>query len=170
MSFDQFNLPVVTLNGYLWDTMKQIDPTLTQTKNYGKSKIPFFPMGDSASGTKAWENKTYIIYDRMLRMRPSPFYPIKREHIQYAVKGREGGVFEWGLALQYILDRMDDAAQDINEWNRQQEEPSKVYFHHVKVFQNDFARARDFSVQPFYVAEFIIEIEYHFTDSLEDHL
>lgn len=167
MTFANFTLPAITVNNYLWYVMKQLEPTFQ--KQYG-TKIPFFPMSDSATGTKSWENKTYVIYDRMLRSTPSPFYPIKKEHILYAVKGKEESTFEWGMAIQYILDRQDDAAQDINEWNRSQENPSNVYFHSLRVFQADSSRARDFSNRPFYITEFIVEAEYHLTDSIESFL
>jgi len=161
MTLSNFTLPVLTVNGYVWSVMKQLDPTFQ--KQYG-NKIPFFPISDSASGTKSWETKPYVIYDRMLKMRPGAFYPTKREHILYAVKGKEEQTLEWSMAFQYILDRMDDAAQDINEWNRNQENPSNVYFHHLRVFQNDSSVSRDFSNRPFYITEFIVEAEYHLTD------
>lgn len=167
MTFADFTLPVLTVNGYLWSVMKQIEPTFQ--KQYG-TKIPFFPMSDSATGTKSWENKTYVIYDRMLRVTGKPFYPIKKEHILYAVKGKEEETLEWGMAIQYILDRQDDAAQDINTWNRSQANPSNVYFHSLRVFQSDSSRARDFSNRPFYITEFIVEAEYHLTDSIESFL
>lgn len=169
MSFSQFSLPVLTINGYLWDTMKQIDSTLGQTKNYG-NKIPFFPMSDSASGVKAWENKPYIIYDRMLKITGSPFPYIKKEHIVYALKGKEEQTLEWGMALQYILDRQDDSAQDINDWNRSQTTPSGVYFHSTRVLQTNSSASRDFSTRPFYVTEFIIEAQYHLTESIDQIL
>ena len=169
MSFSNLTLPVLTINGYLWHTMKQIDSTLSNKSKYGNN-VPFFPMSDSASGTKSWENKTYIIYDRMIRSTNRPFYPIKRDHIFYYVKGKEEETLEWGMALQYILDRMDDAAQDINDWNRSQQDPANVYFHHLRVFQTDSSKPRDFSNRPFYITEFVVEAEYHFTDSIEQIL
>jgi hypothetical protein len=167
MTFSDFTLPALTVNNYLWSVMKQIEPTFQ--KQYG-TKIPFFPMSDSATGTKSWENKTYVIYDRMLRATSSPFYPIKKEHILYAVKGKEESTLEWGMAIQYILDRQDDAAQDINSWNRSQANPSKVYFHSLRVFQSDSSKTRDFSNRPFYITEFIVEVEYHLTESIESLL
>lgn len=161
--FSVFTLPVITINNYLWSTMKQVDATLNKTYN---SKTPFFPISDSASGTKSWENKPYIIYDRMLKMTGSPFYPVKKEHILYAVKGNDVDTLEWGMAIQYILDRMDDAAQDINDWNRNQPSQANVYFHHLRVFQSNNTNIRDFSNRPYYITEFIVEAEYHFTDSI----
>lgn len=167
MTFSQLTLPPVTVNGYLWHTMKRIEPSFA--RKYGQT-IPFFPLSDSASGTKSWEDKTYIIYDRMLRMNQTPFPYIKKEHLIYAVKGKEQSSLEWGMALQYILDRRDDAAQDINDWNRAQENPAGVYFHSVKVHQVESSRSRDFSTRPYYITEFIVELEYHLTDSIESFL
>lgn len=173
MSFSQFTLPITTVNGYLWHTMKQIDPTLQ--KKYG-NVIPFFPISDNASGKKSWENRPYIIYDRMMRISKSPFYPKKNDHILYYLKGNEIDTLEWGMALQYILDRQDDAAQDINSWNRTQENPSNVYFHYVRVYQTDrgdqgsASLTRDFSTRPHYITQFVIDTCYHFTDSIDSIL
>lgn len=173
MTFSQFTLPVLTVNGYLWDTMKQIEPTLA---NKYKTQVPFFPVSDAAAGTKTWDNKPYVIYDRMMRTTRNPFHPIKKDHLLYYVKGKEIDTLEWGMAIQYILDRMDDAAQDINEWNRNQDEPANVYFHNLRVYQTDSgdmgsaSLTRDFSVRPFYITKFIVDASYHFTDSLESYL
>lgn len=173
MTLSNFSVPAVTINGYLWDTIKQLEPTFQ--KKYGQ-KIPFFPTSDAASGTKAWENKVYVIYDRMLRTTGSPFYPIKKEHILYHLKGKEVESMEWGVAIQYILDRQDDAAQDINDWNRSQDVPANIYFHSLRVFQTDGGEmgtpltTRDFSTRPYYITRFIVEAEYHFTDSIESIL
>jgi hypothetical protein len=169
MTFKNFTLPAIVVNNYVWHTMKQIEPTFQ--KQYG-TKVPFFPLSDSASGEKSWENKPYVIYDRMLRTTSSPFYPIKREHIRYAVKANEVKSLEWGMAIQYILDRQDDAAEDINNWNRNQENPANVYFHHLRVYQDGSGESttRDFSNRPYYITEFIIDAEYHLTDTIEDYL
>ena len=167
MTFANLTLPVLTVNGYLWSVMKQLEPTFQ--KKYGNT-IPFFPISDSASGTKSWENKPYVIYDRMLKVTGSPFYPIKKEHILYGVKGKEEETLEWSMALQYILDRQDDSAQDINSWNSSQANPSNVYFHYMRVFQTGASVSRDFSNRPYYITEFIVEAEYHLTDSIESIL
>jgi hypothetical protein len=173
MTFADFSLPATTINGYLWDTMKQIEPTFA--KKYG-NKIPFFPLSDSAAGDSTWDNNTYVIYDRMLRLTRHPFPYIKREHTLYYVKGREIDTLQWGLAIQHILDRMDDAAQDINDWNRAQAVPAKVYFHNLIVSQADSgdmgspSATRDFSDRPFYITKFIVDAQYHFTEPIESIL
>lgn len=167
MTFSQFTLPATILNGYVWDTMKQIDPTVS--KGYG-NKIPFFPISDAASGTKSWENKPYFIYDRIMKMQTNAFYPIKKEHVIYYLKANERNSIEWGMALQQILDRGDDAAEDINRWNANQDTPGNVYFHSVCIDQTtsgDMSSAtstRDFSVRPHYITQFIVAIEYHFNN------
>lgn len=167
MSFSQFTLPATIVNGYLWHTMKQIDPTVS--KGYG-NKIPFFPISDAASGTKSWENKAYFIYDRILKMQTGPFYPVKQEHLLYYLKGNEEQTIEWGMALQQILDRGDDAAQDINKWNANQTNIGNIYFHSLCVSQTnsgDMSSAtstRDFSVRPHYITQFIIAAQYHFNN------
>lgn len=160
MTFSQFSLPAQTVNGYLWSVMKQIEPDLGN--QYGKI-VPFFPISDAKSGTKSWENKPYVIYDRVLRMKSGPFYPIKKEHIQYYVKGDVKDSIEWGMAIQHILDRMDAAAQDINEWNSKQEDPSEIFFHNLRVYQTESSNTRNFSVRPFYITQFIVDTEYHFS-------
>lgn len=173
MTFANLSLPAKTINGYLWDTMKQIEPTFART--YG-NKVPIFPISDAASGDKSWGTKPYIVYDRMLRLTRSPFPYIKREHTLYYVKGKEIETLEWGLAIQHILDRMDDAAQDINDWNRAQAVPAKVYFHSLIVSQADSgdmgspSATRDFSDRPYYITKFIVDTQYHFTESLDDIL
>ena len=167
MTFSEFAFPAKTINGYVWSVMKQIEPTFE--KKYG-TITPFFPISDAKSGTASWENKPYIIYDRVMRMTGKPFYPIKKENLIYSVKGNEQNTIEWGMAIQAILDRMDDAAQDINDWNRSQDTPAGVYFHHLRVFQTDSSNTRDFSTKPFYITQFMVEAEYHFTNPLESFL
>ena len=100
----------------------------------------------------------------------SAFYPVKKDHILYAVKATDIESLQWGLAIEYILDRMDDAAQDINEWNRQKNNKYKVYFHSLRVFQSESSANRNFSTRPYYITEFIVQSEYHFTEPLESFL
>lgn len=178
MSFESIGVPALAINGYLWDTMKKIDPTLTQTKKYG-NKLPFFPIADSASGQKQWENKPYFIYDRVFRFASGPFYPKKRESFLYYLKAKPVESLQWGAAVQLILDREDDAAKDINDWIRSQPNGSDdypVYFHNLRVYQSRSGAAgsegesREISSRPYYITEFMIDTCYHFTKSLEDYL
>lgn len=176
MSFENFTIPILTVNQYLWYTMLEIEPDLDIP--YGTT-IPFFPLSDSAGGYAWSENEPYIIYDRMLRISGRAFYPIKKDHFLYAVKGQDIASLQWASAIQYILDRQDDVAQDINAWNRDPSKwfpetgkvrPDNVYFHHLRVFQTERTSPRDWSIQNNYITEFVVEAEYHFTDSVEDYL
>jgi hypothetical protein len=177
MSFESIGVPPLAVNGYLWDTMKQIDPTLTQTKRYG-NKMPFFPIGDSASGQKQCENKPYFIYDRVFRFASGPFYPKKRESFLYYLKANAVDSLQWSAALQLILDREDDAGKDINEWIRNNggNDEYPVYFHNLRVYQSRSGAPsspgslREETSRPYYITEFMIDICYHFTKSLEDYL
>lgn len=177
MSFEQLGVPPLAVNGYLWDTMKQLDPTLTQTKKYG-NKMPFFPIGDSAAGQKQWENKPYFIYDRIFRFSANPFYPKKRESFLYYLKAKPIETLQWSAAMQLILDREDDSAKDINEWIRNNggNDEYPVYFHTLRVYQarsgspSSEGRTREETSRPYYITEFMIDACYHFTKSLEDYL
>ena len=177
MSLDTLGVAPIVVNKYFWNTMKQIQPSLSQSANYGDS-VPIFPLSDSASGTSTWENKPYIIYDRMFTKMKDPFYPIKCEELRYNLKAKEQDTLVWGSAIQMILDRSDDAAKDINKWIRENggNDSYPLFFHKLRVYQVSQGLAtrsenvRDFSVRPYYISEFIIDMEYHYTKSLEDYL
>jgi hypothetical protein len=168
-------MAVLAVNGYLWDTLNTIDPTLA--RDYSGT-VPIFPIGDPSTGHSSWEGKPYIIYDRMVKFTQSSFYPIKKEHIIYSLKADEINTLEWGSAIQLILDRSDDAAKDINDWIRNNGGNTEypVYFHQMRVYQTrpqmagSSENVRDFSSRPFYVTDFVIDMEYHGTKSLEDYL
>lgn len=175
MSLSQLGVAPLAVNGYLWDTIKSIDTTFN--KKYG-TRIPFFPLGDAASGVKAWEKKAYVVYDRMFKFNRSPFYPIKHEQIIYSVKGNEQDILEWGAAIQIILDRSDDAGKDINNWIRANggNDEYPIYFHELHVHQtlpqtaSSSENIRDISSKPSYIADFFVDMKYHYTKSLEDYL
>lgn len=175
MSLSDLGVAPLAVNGYLWDTLKLIEPTFDNT--YG-DKTPIFPLGDSASGSKSWENKTYMIYDRMFKLGWGPFYPKKKEHLLYYVKGNEEDSLLWGSAIQIILGREDDAGKDINNWIRENggNDEYPVFFHYIRVYQNTSSISsaselkRDFSSRPYYITEFIVDMCYHYTKSLEDYL
>jgi hypothetical protein len=177
MSLDMLGVAPIVVNKYFWDTMKNIEPSLSQSANYGET-VPIFPLSDSASGNQTWSNKPYIIYDRMFTKMKSPFYPIKCEEIRYNLKAKERDTLIWGSAIQIILDRSDDAAKDINDWVRNNggSDSYPIFFHKLRVYQTSSSLAtqgenvRNFSERPYYISEFIIDMEYHYTKSLEDYL
>lgn len=175
MSLSDLGVAPIAVNAYLWDTLKAIDPTLG---NKYRTKVPIFPLSDQASGNKSWENKPYLIYDRMFKMGGGPFYPKKKEQLLYYLKGNEEQTIYWGSAIQLILDRGDDAGKDINQWIRNNggSEEYPIFFHYLKIYQIESSVAsssemrRDFSSRAYHVTEFIVDMCYHYTKSLEDYL
>jgi hypothetical protein len=173
MSFGEIGIPTLAINGFLWDTIKQMSPETTD--QYG-DVIPFYPIGDSSSGDESWDSKPYFIYDRVFRFSGKPFYEHKRENTLYYLKARERDSLEWAAAIQAILDREDDAAKDVNEWIRSQEDGSNeypFYFHNIRVYQSRSSspssdgKIREFStVQPYYITEFMVDTHFHFTKQL----
>lgn len=177
MSFSDFGIAPLAVNNYLWETMKIIEPDLSKIANYG-DKTPFFPLGDSASGNTSWENKTYVVYDRMFKIMKDPFYPVKCEEIRYRLKAKEEDTFVWGSVFQNILDRQDDSGKDINAWIRENggTDAYPIYFHSTRMYQvssslsTEKENLTEISVRPYYITEFIIDMKYHYTKSLEDYL
>jgi hypothetical protein len=113
--FEMITIPPLAVNGFLWDTMLKLEPSLSSKYS---EQIPFYPVGDSAAGDEPWDDNPYFIYDRVFRFSSSPFYEHKRESVLYYLKAKEVDSLTWSAALQMILDREDDSAKDVNAWIR----------------------------------------------------
>lgn len=112
-----------------------------------------------------------IVYDRLVRYRPSPMYRHKREQLIYTIHSQtqETG-FNISRLIIDALDREDSAAQDINKWlvdNPDKIPANNIFFHNVRVFQID--ETRDLielsSVKFNWRNKIIIEYDYHRSDS-----
>lgn len=115
-----------------------------------------------------------IQYDRLMRFRPTAFYPHKREQLLYYLYSTSlENVNNANIVISQLLDREDAAAQDLNAWaaaNPQtangQTIPYNVYFHNIKVYQAD--ETRDIielaSARTIFVNKLIIEYDYHAKD------
>ena len=157
-------VPAIPINRYLWSRIAELDPDLVI--DY-EGTVPFFPLGESAAGDNPWNGKPTVVYDRMMVINPSPFYPIKKEQIHYALKASPTDSLIWGIAIQYILDGMDDVAQDINAYNKGKD--FGIFFHSVRVFQtstqiSSSGAQRDYTTSQYYVSRFIIDTEYHYNN------
>ena len=157
-------VPAVPINRYLWSKIAELDPDFVLGYN---GVQPFFPLGESASGGTPWEELPTFVYDRMMVINPNPFYPIKKEQIHYALKANPSDSMALGSAVQYILDGMDDVAQDINAYNKDRD--YGIFFHHVRVFQtstqvSSSGAQRNYTTNQYYVSKFIIETEYHYNE------
>lgn len=174
MPLDMFGQAPLAVNAYLWSVILAVEPSYA---TFYDGKRPFFPISDSNSGKAQWDDKTYIVYDRMFTYKNDPAYWTKKEQILYSIKGEAVSILQWGAAIQTILDRGDDAAKDINAWIRDNGGSDKypVYYHSLKVYQTAPKTAtstenqRDTGARARATSDFIVEMIYHPTKSLEEY-
>lgn len=118
------------------------------------------------------ESPLLVVYDRLMRFRPSPFYRTKREQLVYFIYTSD--VDKLINAVRIVtdaLDREDAAAQDINYWcsknpityGEGSTIPYNVFFHNVRVYQADESRdvVELSSARTLFVNKIIIEYDYH---------
>jgi len=113
-----------------------------------------------------------IVYDRLIRFRPSPFYRRKREQLIYFIYSTDvAKLIDCVRVISDALDREDAAAQDVNSWmieNKNVLPPLNVYFHNMRVYQADESRdvAELASARTLFVNKLIIEYDYHTKDDI----
>jgi hypothetical protein len=142
---------------------------------------PFFPaqVPDSVEGIyndipfiRNNPDTTVIIFDRLIRFRPTTFYKHKREQLIYFIYSPNlTKLLDTTRVIIECLDREDAAAQDLNLWISQNDVldengdpiPKNVFFHNVKVYQAD--ESRDIlelaSARTLGLNKLIIEYDYH---------
>jgi hypothetical protein len=173
------NTPGLWVNKYLQEKIFEL--TGTPGENNGLA-IPFFPPKPVSIDdlTERWVviNDTRVgyqgilaTYDRLIRMRRSPFPHIKCEQLLYYFYATENGVTENMVQIQEavlrLMDRADESAEELNNWARNHEPidgmTCKFYFHNFKVYQLeevrdiiDFGTARTYGGN-----KIIIDFDYH---------
>ena len=175
------NTPTLWVNKYL-------QSKIAEWANIG---LPLFPSTPSTiddlteqwvviDGVRLGFTGVMGTWDRLIRMNKKGFPHIKCEQIMYYFYGLEGSSITQMVAVQEAvlrsMDRMDESAQEINDWcsNRQinigEETPidCQFYFHNFKVYQLeevrdiiDFGTARTYGGN-----KIIIEFDYHQTGDL----
>lgn len=178
--------PTVILNNYLEAAIKAVLPTLYS--NVDPQILPARPTDIN----DLWDNNTTlsngtalgIIFERMFKLRKGSFPHCKCEQVIYYLYsvGGEGysqieTLLDTTQAIFDILDRGDESAQEINEWQDslinangnitlQGVEFEPVYFHEVKIFQLEEGRdILDFATAETYTGnKLIIDYEYHSLD------
>lgn len=154
--------PPALINGYMWDQFQIHMPT--EVAGYKNIK-PFFPVYDNKGADATWGSNPYVVYDIMSRFQMSPFYPVKREHMLYSIRGPIERMMTWRSFIIEVLDRGDDAGKDINEWVKENVPESRVRFHDLRVFGMEFARDTTkraaVTNNNFFVAEEIIDYRFH---------
>jgi hypothetical protein len=119
------------------------------------------------------ESPVLIVYDRLMRFRPTPFYAHKREQLIYFIYSTDvGKLIDSVRVISNALDREDASAQDVNSYSisnpilnssGQVSIPYNIYFHNTRVYQADESRdvAELASARTLFVNKLIIEYDYH---------
>jgi hypothetical protein len=118
------------------------------------------------------ESPLLVVYDRLMRFRPSPFYMRKREQLIYFLYSTDvAKLIDSVRVISNALDREDSSAQDINSWaianpvlNSQGDAiPYNIFFHNTRVYQADESRdvAELASARTLFVNKIIVEYDYH---------
>jgi len=144
----------------------------------GRVPMPFFPTmpTDLHSLTESFPDGMFAVYDRMFKMRRTPFPHIKCEQLLYyfyKIDGDPELLIEHTQRVQDLLDRGDESARELNAWLQAKlvngkfivggKEFVPVYFHSIKIYQLeetrdiiDFATARTFAGN-----KLIIDYDWH---------
>jgi hypothetical protein len=164
MTESVLNTPILWINGYLKEKLGILLPD---------APIPFFPSSPTALEdlyTMFPEGGLMCTYDRLIRMRRSPFPHIKTEQVLYYFYATATNTKENMVKIQEsvlrLMDREDETAEEINNWAKGKNiggfEP-KFYFHRFKVYQLqetrdivDFGTARTYTGN-----KIIIDFDYH---------
>ena len=150
--------PIWVVNAYLWDHLKSNSPKLAAM---WPNKVPIFPVNDSTSGITQWKGKPYFIYNEAFRVNHD-FYEIKKATFVYSMKATPAQTIPLSNALQKLMDREDDTAKDINDFNLAHPESyCPVYFHSFNLYQNEPGTPRDGAVEPFATSRFMVVAKYH---------
>ena len=114
-----------------------------------------------------------VVYDRMLRVNPSPFYARKREQVIYTAHSTSlDKVLGAHRVISEALDRMDASAEDVNTWLAKNpilypgtttQIPHNIYFHNFRVYQiNETRDLLDLaSARTIFRNKIIIDYDYH---------
>ena len=164
--------PPVFLNAYMQEKVSEYFSDNPLNGFDGDTTLPFFPTSptdiDTLTETFPNGNGQFAVYDRMFKMRRSPFPHIKSEQLLYYFYATGENpipfIIEVAQKVQDLLDNGDESAQDLNDWIRARQNSDSplvdeagtpfahVYFHDVKVYQLeetrdivDFGTARTFA-------------------------
>lgn len=157
--FDEVQ-PIWVVNDYLWDQLKQMSPQLAAM---WPTTTPFFPVNDSTTGTSQWKGKPYFIYNQAFRVEHQ-MYQHKKSTFVYSMRASVDQLGPLSLAFQKIIDRQDDAAADVNEFNLSRKGTDKycpVVFHSFELYQNEPGEPRDSSSAPYVISNFMVVSKYH---------
>jgi hypothetical protein len=180
--------PVVFLNGYLAEKVPEyLEEYGSSIFNYFEDSMRFFPVSPTTIDELTQQlpsssEAPFVVYDRMLRFKRGPFPHIKREQLIYyfyktTTKSSEVAMailIETIQAVEDLLDRGDESAQEINTWIRSKLDSEglytvggvsfqPVYFHETQVFHLQEAKdIVDFGTARTYAGnKLILDYGYH---------
>jgi hypothetical protein len=119
------------------------------------------------------ESPILIVYDRLMRFRPTQFYLHKREQLIYFIYSTDvGKLIDTVRVISNALDREDSSAEDVNRYNINNpildanadiSTPFNIMFHSTRVYQADESRdvAELASARTLFVNKLIVEYDYH---------
>jgi hypothetical protein len=166
-STSTLNTPILWINTYLREKISDLS---------GTDMPPFFPSSPTALDALTASFPNYnggvmCTWDRLVRMRRSPFPHIKQEQLLYYFYATEANVTETMVQIQEavlrLMDREDETAEEINKWAKSKGQidgmDCKFFFHKFRVYQLeevrdiiDFGTARTYGGN-----KIIIDFEYH---------
>ena len=174
---NQTGFPPTFVNAFVNSELKEFGLMPTGPEPFQ----PFFPaqVPDSVEGIyndipfiRNNPDTTVIIFDRLIRFRPTTFYRHKREQLIYFIYSPNlSKLIDTTRVIIECLDREDAAAQDLNLWISQNDVlddngdpiPKNVFFHNIKVYQLD--ESRDIlelsSARTLGLNKLVIEYDYH---------
>lgn len=172
--------PPLFINGYLEQQFKDFG---LLNENSPSTYSPFMPVDPTSIYTQ-YDNLVeqtpdgvplLIVWDRMLKVNPSPFYMRKREQVVYTIHSSSmDKVYGAHRVISEALDRMDASAEDVNAWTAKNPiidsdgvSAQNVYFHNFRVYQiNETRDLLDLaSTRVIFRNKIIVEYDYHITNS-----
>jgi hypothetical protein len=169
-----YNTPMLWINTYLSEKI----PALTGLKNF-----PFFPSTPSTINdlTEYFSQSTQGVaatWDRLIRMRRTPFPHIKQEQALYYFYAQGSSPTDVMVQIQEsvlrLMDREDESAEEINNWTKGKVIDGmtcKFQFHRFRIYQLeevrdiiDFGTARTYGGN-----KIIIDFEYHQMQDIIDN-
>lgn len=181
-TYTQTGFPPTFLNAYINSELKEFGlipdgPNPFQPFFPAQSPINIEDIYNDSIYIKNNPNAIVVMFDRLVRFRPSPFYRHKREQLVYFIYAPDlSKLFDSTRVIIECLDREDAAAQDLNSWislNDIKDENDNtitpnVMFHNIKVYQADEARdiAELASARTLFLNKLVIEYDYHTIDTL----
>ena len=178
--------PPIFINNYLAEKVRQ---EFANTS----FNLRFFPTSPTdidalTQGFPTAQDDVFAVYDRMFKMRRTPFPHIKCEQLLYyfyKMSGDPVALIKTSQHVQDLLDRGDESAQELNKWIAAQPRGESVvingvskptvrfgqedfflpFFHEIKIYQLEETRdIIDFGTARTYAGnKIIIDYDWHST-------